>query len=243
MIKVYGLCWVIAAATLATPALGQEAKGSIEQIGTRSAAPVEQISTSVRRAGGAEPGAAAAQDQLSASAEARSTPAQVTAERGNPRGSAQLYTGGRTAEPADPLSRPSEGRTGSVAAVGGDDRCDPARRNGLADEKACATVIERRAGEFVRRNNEELTLEQKLLVEQRTNQPPTTREAARQLGENGADTGTLEAQGIAAVVLRGGNTPPETGDPSEGADPGINAAALNAIVSAIAAGANGGAPR
>ncbi|QAY79206.1 hypothetical protein [Sphingosinicella sp. BN140058] len=242
MTKGYGLHWVIAAAALPTSAHGQGVRGSIDQIGSSSSAPVEQISTAVRRSDRARSGAAL-QDQISASGEARSTSAQVTAERGNQRGSAQLYTGGRTAEPADPLSKPSEGRTGAVAAVGGDDRCDPALRSGLPEDKACARVIERRAGEFVRRNNEELTLEQKLLVEQRTNQPSTTREAARQLGDTGADTGSLEAQGIAAVVLRGGNVPPETGGESDSADPAVNAAALNAIVSAIAAGANGGSPR
>jgi len=243
MAKKSSLAWGIAGTMLALPAHAQNTKGTIDQIGGQGAVPVEQIASGQERSSARAETRNVAAPQLTTGTEVRIAAPQVTVERGDGRGSAQLYTGGRTAEPAAALSRPSDGRTGAVAKVEGNDRCDPARRAENADLRTCARVIEGRAGEFVRRNGAELSFEEKLLIEQRNNQPSTTREAARQLGETGLDAGSLQAQGVAAVVLRGSNLPPETGDPSESADPAVNAAALNAIVNAIAAGANGGAPR
>src|SRR3546814_10365041 len=64
--------------------------------------------------------------------------------------------------------RPSDGRTGAVTPVTGEDRCDAAKQDkDKARQEACAKVIETRAAEFTRPDPTILSPEQRLLVDQR----------------------------------------------------------------------------
>lgn len=92
-----------------TAAVSQTSQGALynaaTQISDRSGAtagPVPQIST-----------AQAADDRVP----------QVTRERGGAAAGAQVSRAPRTAHEPEPLSRPSEGRTGAIARVEGEDRC------------------------------------------------------------------------------------------------------------------------
>src|SRR3546814_9562514 len=56
----------------------------------------------------------------------------------------QLYRGGPTALASEALSRPSDGRTGAVTPVTGEDRCDAAKQDkDKARQEACAKEIGR----------------------------------------------------------------------------------------------------
>ena len=221
--------WLIVTLALAAagaPAAAQDARGTVEQVGGASQGPVPQISNR------------STQVDTPARTEPRSTGAapQITRERASARSPGQqLYTGGRTAQPSDPLSRPSEGRTGAVARVEGKDRCDPAHEEAAGRSAACAAVIETRSAEFTGPEPATLSPEQRLLVDQRLREGAvTTRTAAKRLAENGEDSESMQSQSVASVVLR---TPPgapgdrRPGDPTEGLSQ-ETIAVINAIVGA-----------
>ena len=85
--------------------------------------------------------------------------------------------------------------------VAGADQCDPAdpRRS----RAKCATVIENRASEFARPNVNELSPEQRLLLEQEIREGALNAQgAARRLAVTGRADASLEAMGVAATALR-----------------------------------------
>ncbi len=186
---------MIATLVSVAPAISQDTDVSIVQIPVTSVgkSPVEQV-TRTRN----DSDAAA---QVGARADSRTTGAQLTREVANTRSPDQLYRGGRTAQPSDALSRPSEGRTSAVARVGGSDRCE-GRQTNAAVARACARAIETRSGEFAATDAPGLSPEQRLLVDQRGREPSTSlRGAARRLADD-ADAQAVESQGIASVALR-----------------------------------------
>ncbi len=154
------------------------------------------------------------------------TPVPQLSDRRDRRGPVQLYRGGRTAQPSDPLSTPSQGRTSAVARVEGDDACDPARAEEREDAR-CARVIETRSAEFTPPEPTPLSPEQRLLVENRLRNSDATRRLA-----NSGSADTLGDQAIASVALDAARPPdpaaPEE-DPTQGLDP-----AVAAMVEAIA---------
>jgi hypothetical protein len=231
---------LVPAILLTAQVQAQDERGSIDQIGAQDIGSVQQISGGARQvpaAVRAAPATGAAPPQLSSESESASPPAQLTAEPRNTRGPAQLYTGGRTAQPSEPLSRPSEGRTGAVTRVVGNDRCDPAAEASGRSTSACASVIESRAAEFARPDPAALSPEQRLLAEQRTREGgETTRDASRRLARSGEDTESDQAQAVASVVLGTSAASTSTNQASPTPTEGLSEATLT-ILNAIVAGA------
>jgi hypothetical protein len=195
----------LAAFILATgQAGGAQRVSDVAQIDKGESRPIDQIaapSNEIIAPSRAEARSAAPASQLSSGAESRRAAPQLTGESRTARSGPQLYDGGRTAQPSEPLSRPSEGRTGAIAKVDGEDRCDPQRSADRALD--CTGVIETRSAEFKRPAPAQLSPEERLLVEQRLRERPAgARGAARRLAEQGEDAGSLESQGVASVVLR-----------------------------------------
>lgn len=235
------ISFALPAALLAAQAQAQDERGSIDQIGAKDRDAVQQISSASRQipaSARTAPVTSAASPQISSSGDGIPQAPQLTREPRGTRGAAQLYTGGRTAQPSEPLSRPSEGRTAAVTRVEGQDRCDPGAQNAQRAARACAAVIENRAAEFTRPNPATLSPEQRLLAEQRSREGvATTRDATRRLARSGEDIASGEAQAVASVVLR---TAPPSGRSEPAADPtgGLSEATLT-VINAIVAGANG----
>ena len=156
--------------------------------------------------------------------------AQLT-ERRDRRSAPQLYQGERTAQPSDPLSTPSQGRTSAVVRVEGVDACDPAQRADRRNAPGCARVIETRSAEFAPPAPTPLSPEQRLLIEGRTRGLDAERGAVRRLANSGAANGMAD-QAIASVVLEGAAPTDPVGEPENPAqnlDP-----AVAALVEAIA---------
>jgi hypothetical protein len=177
---------------------------------------------------------AAPAPQLSQSSDSPGNTRQLTREGGAGPAPDQLYRGGRTAQPAEPLSRPGEGRTSAVTPVGGQDRCDPAAA-GRGEATGCERVIETRASEF-QRIEPVLSAEQRLLTEQRLReQSASAGEAARRLAAPGGDPDSLEEQGIASLVLSNPQPMrPDEEQPSE---------AATSLIEAIVGGMTGTPPQ
>lgn len=218
---------------IAAPARAQDSDTAIEQVPTRSTNVDDTAATNrsvaTQQAGlGTAPGAI----QLTPVSQGRERAPQLTVEPRQARSPEQLYRGGKTAQPSEPLSRPSEGRTAAVARVFGDDRCNHPQTD-PAVVAACARAIENRAAEFSRTEAPELSAEQRLLVDQRLRQVPmNARNAARRLAEDGAPD-TLEGQSVASIALQ-----PPPGDPRVPAagEPALSAetqAVIGALVGAI----------
>ena len=114
--------------------------------------------------------------------------------------------------------------------LAGTDQCDPA--DPKRSRAKCATVIENRAAEFARSNPNELSPEQRLLLEQELREGALDpQRAARRLATTGrADDASLEAMGVAAVALRPGEEAPEK--PEENEDVARAAEIVGAIVNA-----------
>ena len=159
---------------------------------------------------------------------------QLTGESGSALPLRQLYTGGPTAQPAEALSRPSEGRkeAGVVQRVVGSDRCDTGATG--RKDKRCSQVIETRSAEFEKPHPTELTPEQRLLISQQQAEGTTNaRSLARRLG-SGDDPQSIEEQGIAATVA------PRNAPPAVGVEKKHDAAidpAVQAFVDALVANA------
>ena len=214
----------------AAPAHGQSSRGSVDQIGSPQPVGMQQVAARpvARETAVARPGALRS-PQLSSIAESGAPALQLTRERGSGPASQQLTTGAPTAQPSQALSRPEDGRTGSVERVAGSDRCDPeADRPRIAK---CAQVIETRAAEFTRRDPTPLSPEQRILVEQQAREHAGSfGGAARRLAANGDDSRTLEAQGVASLVLR---APQAEAKPVKPASDPAASEAMTAIVNAI----------
>ena len=235
----------IPAALLAAQAQAQDERGSIDQIGVEDSGTIQQISVDSRQVLSptrTAPATSAPPPQISFKSQSNAPTPQLTQEPRNARGAAQLYTGGRTAQPSEPLSRPSEGRNAAVTRVAGNDRCDPAAKANGRSTRSCAGVIENRAAEFARPDPAALSPEQRLLAEQRQRDGSgTTRDATRRLARSGADVESGEAQAVASVVL--GTSPPSPGaqDPAAPAQ-GLSEATLT-IINAIVAGVQNAPPK
>lgn len=127
----------------------------------------------------------------------------------------QVASPGRNAQPPQPVSTPQEGRTAAVERVGGSDRCDPAK----PDEKKtaeCKRVIEARAGDFEHAKAAELSPEAKLLLNQQLNAVgESVADATQRLATSGQPDNSLQAMGVASIVLDRSAHPPETDKPKD----------------------------
>jgi hypothetical protein len=223
-------CLTIAALALgsAGAAAAQDplARGSVDQIGSPQPVGMQQV----ERTATSRNAAAAPEPQLSSVVESVTPSLQLTRERGSGAASPQLTRGPRTAQPSQALSTPAEGRTGSVERVAGSDRCDPAATDRARPAK-CAAVIETRAAEYTRREPAPLSPEQRIIVEQQARERSGSfSSAARRLAANGDDARSIEAQGVASLVLGAPPVEPKRERPAE--DPAATEQ-LNAIVNAI----------
>lgn len=153
------------------------------------------------------------ESQLVESAESREPVPQLTRDPGT-RPPTQLYRGGPTAQPTEALSRPADGRRSAVVRIEGQDRCDPAAEDG-GERRVCRQVIETRAAEFAP-HEQVLSVEQRLLVDQRVrDQAGTAEAAARRLAERGGDPDSPDEQGIAFIVMTESPAPPDAGADGE----------------------------
>src|SRR3546814_1002833 len=92
-----------------------------------------------------------APQQLSTGAAKTPVATQLTREGKQAGAPVQLYRGGPTAQASEALSRPSDGRTGAVTPVTGEDRCDAAKQDkDKARQAACTKVIKTSAPEINR---------------------------------------------------------------------------------------------
>src|SRR3546814_15657495 len=80
-------------------------------------------------------------EQLSSGADGVSPTRQLTDPDRDARAPVQLYKGGPTAQPPQALSQRSEGRTGAVTPVEGDDACDAADEATQEKAELCRRVI------------------------------------------------------------------------------------------------------
>lgn len=216
---------ILTLACAATAAGAQPARSDIDQLGAQGESPIAQISSGSRDL--IRPPRVVSDpsppSQLSVADDAVPAPPQLTDERGA-KPHRQLAPRGRTAAASEALSQPAEGRTGAIAKVEGEDRCDPAEEG--ADRRVCARVIETRAAEFARPPQGVLSAEQRLLIDQQLREGPAdTRTAARRLGQTGFDPDSLEEQGIASVAIRGNapTAPPDREDDATAIDPAVQA--------------------
>ena len=148
-----------------------------------------------------DPHSSAPPEQLASETERSSRTAQVTFERPAAQVPDQLSKGGKTAQPSQPLSRPSDGHRADVERLAGADRCDPAEIK--RPRSRCATVIENRSGEFARPDPNALSPEQRLLLEQEVREGALdANSGARRLATTGQADESLAAMGVAAAVLR-----------------------------------------
>ncbi len=155
---------------------------------------------------------------------------QLTSERRPAWAQDQLYRGGRDARPPTPLSRPSQGRTGAVARVEGDDRCDPQAHSQGERPRNCAQVIETRSAEFPAAEPAQLSAEQRLLIEQQIRSRNSIQSAVQRAGQGAVDPDLAEDQAVASIVL------PEQPSQAPSEQPvaeDANSATATAIVEAI----------
>lgn len=143
----------------------------------------------------------------------------------------QVFRGTRSAAPAEPLSRPADGRTGTVTRVGGRDRCDPAESATARGDQACANVIETRSEEFRRSEAAVLSPEQRLLIEQRA-RDRSSASAARRIATGAVNPDSPDDQAIAAITLDNPPPAPPPREPERELPTGADAL-INAIVNRI----------
>ena len=179
-----------------TAAAAQTGDPSIDQISSAS----PSVELGMNRVD--DPQATAAPAQLASGIDSNPATPQVTPERRSARTPEQLSKGGKTAQAPQPLSNPSDGRQSAVERVAGADQCDPA--DPKRSRAKCAKVIENRAAEFARSNPNELSPEQRILLEQELRESTLDQQrAVRKLATTGrVDDASFEAMGVAAVALR-----------------------------------------
>jgi hypothetical protein len=165
--------------------------------------------------------------QLTREEQGSAGPTQLTVGPRTVASSPQLATGARTALPSPPLSSTRDGRTAAVDRVKGEDRCDP-RAQTQENAVKCAAVIENRASAFKSHEPAELSPEQKIILEQTALEKKDLDSAARRLASTGNDADSIEAQGVAFVVLRPAAREEEK--PADKPSEAEAAAAINAIL-------------
>ena len=229
--RMIGLAIALASSVIVLPgaAPAQDGRGSIDQIQAPARTGADRVSSAPADiAPKGQAAGTAPSPQLTSGSESRAPAPQLTKESRTAPQPTQLYKGGRTAQPSQPLSRPSDGRTAAVDRVGGKDRCDPASDRAPRDK--CAEVIENRSAEFARKEPQPLSPEQRIIAEQQSRERALTVDsAARRLAVSGEDADSIEAQGVASVVLR--RPPEETRNKPK--DQPLAADQLQAIVNAI----------
>lgn len=171
----------------------QQDRLAIEQVSPRAGAGVPQIAAPQRPSARPPP-------QLAADQESTPAASQLTSERGAARVSSQVTSASRSAEPPQSLSHRNDGRSTAVERLEGSDRCDPAIGDKTRSRK-CADVIENRAAEFSRPDPTALSPEQRLLLEQELREGALDFQAAARRLANTGESDSLEAQGVASVVL------------------------------------------
>jgi hypothetical protein len=134
-------------------------------------------------------------------------PTQLSTGPRSAASSPQLASGKPSAQSPTPLSTVDDGRTAAVDRVGGEDRCDPERDGKKA--KNCAQVIENRAAEFRRSEAPTLSPEQRILIGDASVERLGVDDAARRLAISGDDADSIDAQGVAFIVLRRPPEPPK----------------------------------
>jgi hypothetical protein len=221
---------LIMASVAAAPPATTRALDPVAQIAALDDQPIEQVSDGSMAL--IVPLIAATPRNVSSAQVASDVPEasnalQLTRKHASGRTPAQVSLGRRSAEPAPPLSRPSDGRSAAIERVSGDDRCDSSRRQ--EPTAACAAVIEDRAAEYARREAPTLSPEQRILIEQRRPSGPNDVKAeARRLSATGTGSELPELQGIASIVLRSG-----TGGAEPAPTDRAGAARTDAIVKAV----------
>jgi hypothetical protein len=190
--------------SFALPAFAQLPSDQIEQVGPAGKGTMSQISAGGRNLDVSTPvetRTALEPAQLSSGRQSVPSGTQISPDLPSAQPLRQLYQGGRSAQPPEALSTPSQGRMGTVARVDGDDRCDSALPIERRDP-ACARVIENRASQFSRPERPTLSPEQRIIAERRLREaPPSIEAAARRLAHDPNDTESEGAQAVAAIVL------------------------------------------
>lgn len=158
------------------------------------------------------------------------TQLSAPADRGTP---VQVYRGGRSAAPAEPLSKRSDSRPTATATIEGRDACDPENSTKAAKQPAnCAHVIETRSEEF-RQVERTLSPEERLLIEQRSRERGNAI-TARRMATGSVNPDSPEDQAIAAIALDQASPPPEAPKPEPKPEvPPQTEALINAIVNSL----------
>ena len=168
-----------------------------------------------------------APQQISSRTDDSTAQTQLTSARASRPEASQLSSAVRTVQPPPALSRPSDGRTAAIERVEGKDRCDPAIPAAKQTED-CKKVLESRADDYARPAPQELSPEQRLLLDQQlqgAGEPLA--DATHRLATSGVTDNSTDSMGIAAIVLKQGETQPSDKDKKE--DPATQAA-VQAIV-------------
>jgi hypothetical protein len=230
-VMVLGLLFVCGAAAAQDTSRIEQIDAAAGQNGRT--APIEQVSSSTSTRtilAPPRPVAPPPLEQLSSDADRVSPTRQLTDADRDAKAPVQLYEGGPTAQPPQALSQRSEGRTGSVTPVEGDDACDAAEADTPEKAKLCRRVIETRAAEFRRPDPTQLSPEQRLLIQQRLREGSTTASATRRLVSDG-DADSMEGLAVASIVLGSPQSREERPvDPAEEAAADAAAALVTAII-------------
>ena len=209
----------------AAPAVGL----IIENPARTDGALVESPQVATEGAGGEEP---LAPQQISPARRQVGEAGQLS-RSGDRAPTGQVFRGERSASPpAEPLSRPADGRTTALVRVEGDDRCDPQAAAGQRAGADCTRVIETRSEEFRRADAAVLSPEQRLLIEQRSRER-SSEMVVRRIANGAVDPNLPEDQAIASLTLDGAGTPAPQEKPKEELPAGADAL-INAIVNRIA---------
>lgn len=168
-----------------------------------------------------------APQQISSRNDDSTAQTQLTNARASRQEASQLSSGVRTVQAAPPLSRPSDGRTAAIDRVEGKDRCDAAIPANKQTED-CKKVLETRADDYARPAPQELSPEQRLLLDQQlqgAGEPLA--DATHRLATSGVPDNSTDSMGIAAIVLK--QSEPQPSDKDKKQDPATEAA-VQAIV-------------
>ena len=192
----------------------------------------EPISTDqISRGEAVVPAPAAAQananaDQVTSTEQGRQPLAQLERANRSAAAAPQLMPARPNAQAPFPLSSSKDSRPRAAERLAGTDRCDQKNQSKEMADK-CAAIIENRAAAFVRPEAPELSPEQKIIIEQSEMAKKDLEAAARRLANTGDDMDSIEAQGVAFVVLKPVVREEEKPEDKPSED---EAAAINAIL-------------